>query len=794
MFQHSLLIAIRNLKRHKGSFIINLIGLSTGLACTFLIYLWVTDELNFDKFHAKHKQLYQVMELSKENGNTVVHDGTQGPLSEAMTKDLPEVVSAVAVMPMERDGIVIPLRAGEKVIKGSGLFAGKDFFNVFSFPLIEGKPANVLQEKSSIVLSERMAKVLYGSAAEAVGKNLDWEIFGKKIQAMVTGVFADLPANNSLKFDFALTYDIVYRDIAPNLQKWWNEGPYTYLLLKEGTDVDRFNAKIKDYLKKYYGETIFTLFVRPYSSGYLYGKYENGVQSGGRIEYVRLFSVVAIFILFIACINFMNLSTAKASRRLKEVGIKKAVGSTRRLLIFQFLSEAVFMAFLSLLVACVVVALILPVFNEVTGKDLQINMEPRLVLLAIGITLITGLISGSYPAFYMSGFDVVSVFRGRVKKSLGELMARKGLVVFQFMVSLVLMIAVMVIYKQIQYAHSKNVGYDRSNIVYFEKDGKVTENSEAFIAELKKLPGVLNASAMQQNLFQNRDGTSTYGIQWPGKTDKDLIDFVLRAVDYDMLETLGIQVKEGRSFSKQFGAEDTKLIFNEAAIRAMRLKDPVGTKVTMWGNDMTIAGVVKDFHMSSFHEEIAPMVFMYSPQRTSTVMAKIAAGKEKQTLSAIADLYKKFNPGYLFEYKFLDEAYQAQYTAEQRVSVLSRYFAGLAIIISCLGLFGLAAFNAEVRTKEIGIRKVLGASLTNVMLMLSKDFIQLIIISMLIAFPIAWWAMNEWLNSFAYRVEVGVFEFVVAGVSIIVLAMITVSYQSIKTALMNPVKSLKTSE
>ena len=792
MFQHNLLIAIRNLRRHKGSFIINLVGLSTGLACTLLIYLWVMDELKFDKFHSNGKRLYQVMEVSTENGNVIVHEGTQGPLAEAMAKDLPEVESAVSVMAMDKFGIKVPLRAGEKIIKSSGLFAGQDFFRMFSFKLLKGNADQVLDSKESIVLSEKLATSLFGSPEDAMGKNIDWEIMGKKLQARVTGVFDTPPSTNSMNFDFAFTFDILYYDIAPNMQKWWNEGPSTYLLLREGTNVDQFNVKIKDFIRKYLGGTIYTLFVRPYSSGYLHGKYENGVQSGGRIEYVKLFSLVAVFILLIACINFMNLSTARASRRLKEVGIKKAVGSTRRALVFQFLSEAIFMAFLSLIAACLIVATVVPVFNNITGKQLNLQPDPQLIALALGITLVTGIFSGSYPAFYMSGFDVISVFRGKMRKSIGEIMARKGLVVFQFTVSLVLMIAVAVVYDQIDYAQSKNLGYDRDNIIQFEKEGTLNQNPQAFLAELKKVPGVKNAAMMQQTIVQNDGGASTYGISWPGKTEKDLVDFVIRAVDFGVLETLGIQMKEGRSFSHKYGGENDKVIFNETAIEIMGLKNPVGTKVILWEEEKTIAGVVKDFHVSSFHEKIAPMVFMYSPERTSTIIAKMESGKERETVAGIGKLFKSFNPGYVFEFNFLDETYQEQYVSEKRISVLSRYFAALAIIISCLGLFGLASFNAEVRTKEIGIRKVLGASVSNVMMMLSKDFIRLIIISMLLAFPLAWWSMNEWLNSFAYRVNIRPVVFAIAGFSMILLAILTVGYQSIKTALMNPVRSLRT--
>lgn len=793
MFKHHLLIVYRNLLRHKGSFIINLVGLSTGLACTFFIYLWVTDELRFDKFHKNDSQLYQVMEKSTENGNVTIHDATQGPLWEVMKADLPEVEAAVPVLSLKKANMTVPVRSGDKVVKTSGLFAGKKFFDVFSFDLIAGTASKVLDDKESFVVSEKLALSLFGSADKAIGKNIDWQFLGKNQVAKITGVVKDPPANSSMQFDFVGSYQLIYEDLLPNFQKWWNEGVETYLLLQSGTDISSFNKKISNFINKYFPETIFTIFVRPYSSAYLYGNYENGVQSGGRIEYVRLFSIIAVFILVIACINFMNLSTAKASRRLKEVGVKKAIGSTRRNLVVQFLSEAVFMAMLSLIVALLIVALVLPVFNNITGKNLSIPFDPRIISLALLTTFITGLLAGSYPAFYMSGFDVVSVFRGKMKKSIGELLARKGLVVFQFMISLALMVAVMVILKQVNFVQSKNLGYDRSNIIYFDEDGKLAENSEAFIAEVKKVPGVQNASSIQEGVMQKGMGSSTYGMEWPGKPQDQLVNFAMRKVNDGLIETLGIPVVQGRSFSNKYGAENKNLIFNETAIKMMGLKNPVGTKVIMWQEEMTIIGVVKDFHISSLHEPIAPLVFRFESNLVpATCMVKIAPGKERETISQIRDVYKKFNPGFDFEYKFMDEVYQAQYIAEQRVSVIAEYFAGLAIIISCLGLFGLAAFNAEVRTKEIGIRKVLGASVSNIMMMLSKDFVVLVIIAMAVAFPLAWWAMNSWLNGFAYRISIGAEVFIIAGMVMVALTLLTVCYQSLRTALLNPVKSLRT--
>ncbi|HEX2608739.1 MAG TPA: ABC transporter permease, partial [Flavisolibacter sp.] len=570
MFRHSLLIAFRNIRRHKSSFLINLIGLSTGLACTFLIFLWVQDERGFDKFHVNDQRLYQVMERSEENGHVMIKEMTQGLLAESMAKDLPEVAAAVPVLSLQNDGTNVLLRNGDKTVKSSGIFAGPGFFSIFSFPLSNGNRNKVLGEKNNIVLTGPLAVNLFGSAEQAIGKRVDFEFMGEQKQLVVSGI-TNPPANNSQKFDFALTYDLLMKDLAPNMKEWYNEGPSTYLLLKPGADADRLSIKIRDFIKNYRKETIFTLFLRPYSSAYLYGRYEEGKQAGGRIEYVRLFSIVALFILIIACINFMNLSTAKASRRMKEVGIKKAIGSTRKALIIQFLCEAVFMSLLALVAAIFLMLLLLPVFNEVTGKQLEWKAEPGWIAAAVGISVLTGLLSGSYPALYLSGFNPIAVLKGKVKNSVGELLARKGLVVFQFMISLVLIIAVMVVYKQIDYVQSKNLGYDRSNVLYFDKEGAVVKNAASFLAELKKIPGVVNASAIQQSVVQVNQGAATYGIEWPGKSQTDLVNFNIRMVDFDLLETLGFGMREGRSFSRSFGGEDDKLIFNETAIRVMGL-------------------------------------------------------------------------------------------------------------------------------------------------------------------------------------------------------------------------------
>ncbi len=794
MFKHHLLITIRTIRRFKASFVINLLGLSSGLICAFLIFLWIRDERGFDKFHDNDERLFQVMQVSNENNEIVVHTGTQGLLGSSMAKDLPEVEQAVSMLSLQKEGISLNLKTPDKTLKASGVYIGEDFFSMFSFNMLHGNRNEVLKPKDAIVITEQLANAFFGTAENAIGKQLQYELLGNNMTVTVSGVSADPPANSSLKFSFAMNFETLLREIWPNGLKWGNTGCETYLLLKENTDVAAFNNKIKDYLKKYDANTIFTMFVRPYSSAYLHGNYINGVQSGGRIEYVNLFSIIGIAILLIACINFMNLSTARASRRLKEVGIKKAVGSTRTGLIAQFLSEAVIMAFLALFVAAFVVTLILPGFNHITGKEIELQPTASMITGVLAVSILTGIVAGSYPAFYLSGFNPVTVLKGRPKNSIGELFARKGLVVFQFTVSLVLIVCVMVVYRQMQYVQSMPLGYEKENTIRIDKTGTIETDPTAFISELKKIPGVISASALEQRMAQKGNGSSTYGIDWPGKPADQLLDFAIRAVDYNLIETLNIKMLEGRSFSAAFGRDSAGLIFNETAIKLMGLKNPVGTSVRLWGRDMTIIGVMKDFHISSLHEPIAPTVFRYVPANTSLIIAKLSPVNQKQTLSKIEDLHKRFNPGNLFEFTFLDDEYQAQYIAEQRVSVLAGYFAALAVLITCLGLFGLATFNADVRTKEIGIRKVLGASSSSVMILLSRDFFKLVLIAVLIAFPLAWWAASEWLKGFAYKTTIGADVFVVSLAAILIITLATVSIQSVRAALANPSKSLKSTE
>jgi len=790
MFRNYLKTAWRSLLKDRQSTILNLIGLSTGLACTLLIYLWVSDEFSFDRWHGRDDELYQLMEKRVFFGQESVTEESSGLLAETVAREMPEVAYATTIIP---SGWFpkFTLSTEEKNIKASGQYAGKDYFNIFPFHLLSGDKDGVLADKHSIVISEDLARELFNTIGNVVGKTLQLD-HGQVFH--ISGVFQRLPVNSSEKFDFLLSFEY-YKDIMPWVYQWGNTGPHNYILVKKGTDIKVFNKKVADIVTRVSGDSLRKVFAFPYSDTYLYSKSGPVGKVSGRIESVRLFSMIAIFILTIACINFMNLSTAKASRRLKEVGIKKVVGAGRRQLVFQFLSESLLLAAFAMVFAFLLATLLMPAFNQLTGKQLSIHMDTRLSIAAVSITLFTGFVSGSYPAFYLSGFHPIAVLKGKLSTSLGEVFIRKGLVVLQFTLSVIFIVAVMVVYRQMNYIQSKNLGYNKDNVLVFNSEGKLFGNQEAFIAELRKLPGVVDATGTSHGLVGHNFATG--GVQWEGKDrdPKKRIYFESASVGYEFIHTMGISIAAGRGFSRNFRNESSKVILNEAAAKVMGLKDPVGKTISISDEKKQIIGVIRDFHFESLHEEVKPMLLSLRTSDSNysyRIMTRIQAGRETEVIARIRGLYEVFNPGFILDYRFLDEAFQHQYESEKHVEALSKYFAGLAIVISCLGLFGLAAFTAQRRQKEIGIRKVVGASAGQIALMLSMGFLRLVGLAILIAFPLAWWMMNLWLHSFAYRIPLGAGIFVLAGSSVILIALLTVSFQSIRAAVASPVDNLKT--
>jgi predicted permease len=789
MLTHYLLLSFRTFKRFKSSFFINLIGLSTGLACTLLIYLWVNHELSVDKFHEKDSQLYQVLSNHETTQGIGTGDMTPVPLAEALLKEMPEVEKAITVNDFrtwnDREGI---LSLGEKHLKVQGMHAGKDFFNVFSFPLMHGNKDQVLADKSGIVISDELAKKLFNTSKNAVGKTLEWSHPGFEGTYTVSGVFARQANSSMSPFDVVFSIDVLLekQEMASEWDQSWGQ---TFVVLKKETNIKDFNQKLKGYLKKKDEAMVgFSLSVQKYSDIYLYGQYENGIPVAGRMQYVKFFSLIALFILLIACVNFMNLSTAQASLRMKEIGVKKTIGASRKSLVTQFLSESMLLTFISLVIAILLVVLLLPQFNIFTGKNLQFVLDTRDILVMIGIVLFTGLVSGIYPAFYLSGFKAVTVLKKRLDTSAGELLIRKGLVVFQFSLAVIFIVGFLIINKQIEYTQTKNLGYNKDNVITFQWRGKSDKSFETFILGLKNIPGVANATSMYGNILN--EIWEQGALSWRGQEEDKGRSFKSPVVSYDFIETLGIELKEGRTHQREYAKERFNIILNEAAVKMMGIENPVGKSIGWEEGKRQIIGVVKDFHYGSLHNKIEPLIFRFDATGNN-ILVKMNAGTEKTTLDRIKKYHAEFIPKYPFEFTFLDEKYQAMYESESRVAALSNYVAVLAILISCLGLFGLASFTAERRRKEIGIRKVLGSSEFGIVTLLSGEFTKMVFLAILIGLPVSYLVASSWLNNFAERIDIEWWYFALAGLLALLVSWLTVGTQAIKAARINPIQTLR---
>jgi len=794
MIRNYFLIAWRNLIKDRQFTVLNVIGLTAGLACTLLIGLWIADEHGMEHYNPNDARLYQVKTNFTNEQGIKTGDGTPGMLAAAMKAELPEVADASEVMPASwfNSGGVVSF--GEKKLGASPQYVDSNYFHLFSCPYLLGDRGRLFADKQGVALSEPFARALFGSAENGIGKVIHYSAGEFTGDFEVRGVFQPNPDNAVEHFDLLFNYALC-ADRRSGLKQWSNDDPSTFVLLKPGVNIARFNSRIAAYVHNKSGQTWDPrIFLARFSDRYLYGRYENGVQNGGRITYVRLFTLIAAFILLIACINFMNLSTAKAVHRAKEVGIKKVVGAGRTSLIFQYLVETLLLTFFSLGAALALVAFVLPVFNDITGKQLTLHFAPSLALAVVGMTLLTGFVAGSYPAFYLSSFSPVTVLKGTLRTSLGELWARKGLVVFQFTLSVVFIAGVLVIYRQMAFIQSRDLGYQRDHLIHFrmpdpkDSDSLTRMATVEFVRGLKDIPGVVDAASYSHNLL-GRHG-SIGGVSWPGKNPNNEFDFANIEVGYNFLETVGIRLKAGRNFSQNANAEK-EIIFNETALKAMGLKDPVGKTIEFWGTKREIVGIAQDFNFESLYTPVKPAFFRSYPTG-GQVMVRLRAGSEMATIAALKNVYAKFSPGLPFEVTWLDQDFEKLYASELRIGVLSRLFAGLAVLISCLGLFGLAAFTAQKRKKEIGIRKVVGSSVGQVAYLLSKEFLVLVGVAIVIAFPLVWIGMNAWLSGFAYRIPMQADIFLLTGIAAMVITLITISFQSIRAATANPVDALRT--
>ncbi|MDO6433214.1 ABC transporter permease [Flavitalea sp. BT771] len=801
MLKSYLTIAWRNIIRHKGYAAINVLGIAMGLTCCLFILLWVQDEKSVDNFHRNGKELFAVYQTATASGNVygtyttpLRYDSVTHLLLDDVKGNVPEVQYAA----FYNAGYILPwghaetFQVGDKIMKLEGSRAGADFFHMFSFPLIEGSPSSALKDIYSIAISRKMAGLFFGSPHEAMGRMVRFE---NKINFNIAAVFEDLPSNSQMKFDYLINWD-AQRQL--HIEFPSNEF-HTYVQLKPGADLAKAELNINRHLQTRLGPldkgTTIRVGLQPVADQYLHSVFVNGKPSAGRIQYVRIFSSVAIFILLIACINFMNLATARSVRRAKEVGLRKVVGSTRAHLLGQFFGESMLFALLAMLTSLLLLFLLLPAFNQFTGKHITLPLSQLTFWTTLlGITLTTGLIAGSYPALYLSSLQPIRTLKGIFRFTQSAIWFRKGLTIFQFVLSIVFLIATIVIVRQTRYVQNTNLGYDRDNLIYIRIEGALSniDKYQLFKQRASTMPGIQVIDRSTETPH-SMDFLTADAINWEGKGPHDQVGFKPASVGFDFVKMMHLTTVQGRPFSR-LNATDSSDAFmvNEEAVRRMGMKDPIGKWVSAWKKKGHIIGVLKDYHTGSLHEPIMPVILDVKEfEYFGVIMARAYPGQTPVALASLEKVYKEINPGYAFAYQFVDEEYKKMYASEQIVSRLSILFAFLAIVISCLGLLGLVMFAAEQRVKEIGIRKVLGASLGQIISLFAGDFLQLVTIAFLIAGPLAWYAMNAWLHDFAYRVTLSWWIFALAGASALLIALLTVSHQAMRAATANPVKSLR---
>lgn len=792
MLKNHFKIACRNLWKSKGFSALNMIGLAVGMASTILILLWIQNELSIDRYHKNADRIYLMYNRDKDpQGQAWAWPKTPKILAPTLKKDYAEVEDAVRYR-----NVTFLLSAGEKKLNTRGAFADSGFLHVFSFPLKEGNAQNALKGTYSIVLTESFAKTLFGNE-NALGKIVRID---STDNCTVTGILKDLPNNTQFSFEYILPWEYMQK-IGWDDDTWVNNSVLTYTLLKSGASETAFDNKIKkitiDHTKGTEYETTTEVFTQPLTRAYLYAKSENGKLVGGQIEMVRLFCIIAAFILLIACINFMNLSTARSEKRAKEVGIRKVVGAQKKMLIAQFLGESILLSFLSFILAIGIVLLNLGAFNQLVGKKLFIDFSnPLFWIFSISFILITGCIAGSYPAFYLSSFNPAKVLKGSLLKVNALIIPRKVLVIVQFTFAIILMICTIIVTRQIQYGLNRQTGYNQNNLIYIFTQGNVDKSYQSIKNEL--LNSGIAASVTQSANPITQRWSDSWGFQWPGSTKADeKVDFVKLQSDANFTKTFGIKLVAGRDIDVyQYPTDSTAMLLNEAAVKAMHVKDPIGMTIRQTGETVQyhVVGVVQNFILESpFEKDINPMMIL-GPGNLFAQVMHIKFNENKPTKDALAGtekILKKYNPNYPFEYVFADESYANKFNSAQRTGKLAALFAGLTIFISCLGLFGLATYMAENRIKEIGVRKVLGASVRGIATLLSKDFLKLVLLSFIIASPIAWWAMTKWLEGYTYRIHIEWWVFLLAGCISLFIALLTVCFQAIKAARANPVKSLR---
>ena len=780
--------AWRNLLRNKAFSFLNLLGLILGMGCSLLIFLWVQDERTMDAFHTKSADIYGVYERVFSEGKVEAAHWTPGLLATELKRKIQEIEYASSFDPNQS----ATFQVGDKIINMQGAAADSDFLKIFSYPILQGTAATALDARNKIAISRKMADEFFGSPAAAINKTIRYDnanVF------RIAAVYEDLKANSSIKFDYLLNWPF-HLDTVGWLKEWIYRSPKAFVLLKPTANPQAVEKKITHFLDTYLTTREgagfhLELGLQRFEDMYLHGTFKNGYPDGGRIQYVRLFTIVAIFILVIACINFMNLSTARSVKRAKEVGIRKTIGASRLGLIGQFIGEALLLVTLAAIVSLALVWLVLPVFNNITGKQMSLPIEQRSFWAAVAaLVLLTGLFAGSYPALFLSSLKPVKVLKGTLQFSVAAFWLRKGLVIFQFALSILLIIGMMVISRQVTFLQTVNLGFDREDLLYTPVQGDLYQKFPAFKTKLLSMPGI--KAVVRTDQPPQQTGAHAYDMEWEGKNPTTRTVVIHVTVGYDFAKTLNLQFLQGRDFSRAFPTDTAAYIINETALKLISYKDPIGQPLSIFGQHYHIIGVVKDFHFKSLHDPIEPLLINLNEKIDwGQILVKTQPGKTKEAIASMQQVYHEMEPKFPFAYHFTDEEYQRLYNSEQMVGKLSDSFAFLAVFISCLGLMGLAMFTAEARTREIGIRKVLGASESTIFRMLSADFLQLVALAFLIASPVAWLVMNDWLRAYPYRIGISWWIFIVAGASALLIALLTVSYQSIKSAFANPIQSLR---
>jgi len=777
MLLNYLKIAFRNLHRNTVFSVVNIVGLAVGITCTILIGLWVQDEVRYDKFHSSRAQLYRVM-ANVHWGDVATFNTVPASLNEAFKKEIPEIEYAASITDQN-----LLLSVEDKAFQERGYYASRDFLKMFSFPLVKGDPETALSSPDKIVITRLLAEKYFGQN-DPIGQTI--KINNEEV-LQVSGVLRDIPANSSLQFGWLIPFEN-FEQKNSWIRKWGSFSTYMYVMLAPEATFSNVNKKLEHFLRAK-SDSEDEIFLQPFSDMYLYADFKSGKQNGGRIEYVRLFSIIACFVLIISCINFINLTTSRYTKRMKEVGIRKVNGAGRKSLIVQFLSEAILLTFFAALFALVMAEMVLPSFNDLTGKEIRIDYgNPFFVTAVIGVTLLTGFLSGSYPALFLSSLKPVAILKSATIKLSGTNLLRKSLVVLQFSLAINLIIGTIIVYNQIQFIRHKNLGFDKENLITVNLNGDMYEHREAFRAQLVQAQGIVSVTESGDNPI-DIDGTSA-DLSWPGKPPNQTVSISATWVGYDYARTIGVPMVAGRDFSKTM-ADSNKYVVNESAVRLMNLKDPIGTKVSFWNGDGEIIGVIKDFHLHSLHEPITPLILNLQPENTNLLLIRAERGKTKEVVASLTKVYDQYKTLYPLEYHFLDELYERRYQTDMIVGKLVNVFSFIAIFISVLGLFGLATFTAEQRTKEIGVRKVLGASLIGIVSLLSKDYLKLVVIAFLMVCPIAYYIMDNWLSQFAYHIPISVWVFALAGISSVFISLLTISIQTLKAALANPTVSLK---